>query len=99
MVIMQHASYVFFRNTTSCLPALNNFTFDPYISILVVERKLDLKNILGWRCFGEKKSIIKLIKHVLGFFPSYGKIWIMCPDLRHSVTGYNLHIVVLVSQQ
>lgn len=68
MDIVQHAFNVCFRNTTSCLAILNNFTSDPYISILAVERELDSKKYSWLEICWWNFSIIKFRKHVLGFF-------------------------------
>lgn len=71
MVIMQHASYVYFRNTTSCLTVLSNFTFDPGIPILVVERKTGLKKYFWLKMFWQNKKeyfYYKVHKTCFGFF-------------------------------
>lgn len=62
--------YVCFRNTTSCLTILNNFTSDPCISILAVESELYSKKYSWLKICWWKNNIfiIKFRKYVLGFF-------------------------------
>lgn len=70
MDTMWQGFYVCFRNTTSCLTILNNFTSDPVSPFWLWKANCTQRNILGLRYVGGKNNIfiIKFRKYVLGFF-------------------------------